>query len=147
MLDMPKNRVRCIHVEGSGCYGHNGADDVAGHAALFALPLYAVPNIRVENNFSPTMPLRTSALRGLGAHMNVFSIESFMDEIAMAAHVDPVQFRLTHLDDQRPIDVIKLAAKEFGWPRTPRHPRAGVGFAFAKYKNLMAYVVIAVDIR
>ncbi|MFL9897962.1 molybdopterin-dependent oxidoreductase [Paraburkholderia fungorum] len=238
MLDMPKNRVRCIHVEGSGCYGHNGADDVAAHAALFArampgrpvrvvwmrdqehtwepytpamvtevsaslntsgrivdwqyalwssshnerivnagrlmpatqlerpfvsapsvpmvqpegggdrnaIPLYAVPNIRVENNFSPTMPLRTSALRGLGAHMNVFSIESFMDELAMAAHVDPVQFRLSHLDDQRAIDVIKLAAKKFGWPRAPRHPRAGVGFAFAKYKNLMAYVAIAVEI-
>lgn len=92
------------------------------------------------------MPLRTSALRGLGAHMNVFSIESFMDELAMTAHVDPVEFRLTHLDDPRAIDVIKLAAKEFGWPRPPRQPHGGVGFAFAKYKNLMAYVAIAVEI-
>ena len=36
MLDVAKERVRCIHVEGAGCYGHNGADDVAADAALLA---------------------------------------------------------------------------------------------------------------
>ena len=35
-MGLPKERVRCIHVEGSGCYGHNGADDVAADAALLA---------------------------------------------------------------------------------------------------------------
>lgn len=69
-----------------------------------------------------------------------------MDKLAMTAHVDPVQFRRNHLDDPRAIDVIKLAAKEFGRPRGPRKPQGGVGFAFAKYKNLMAYVAIAVEI-
>ena len=45
----------------------------------------------------PQMPLRVSALRGLGAYINVFSIESFMDELADAAKADPVEFRLKHL--------------------------------------------------
>jgi len=76
----------------------------------------------------------------------VFAIESFMDELAFAAHMDPVEFRLKHLQDPRAQDVIRLAAKQFGWPRPPRRPDRGVGFAFAKYKNLMAYVALAVEI-
>ncbi len=44
-----------------------------------ALPL---PNARVVHHFVPAMPMRVSALRALGAYMNVFSIESFMDELA-----------------------------------------------------------------
>ena len=35
-LKMPASAMRCIHAEGSGCYGHNGADDVALDAALLA---------------------------------------------------------------------------------------------------------------
>jgi CO/xanthine dehydrogenase Mo-binding subunit len=238
MLSMPKDKVRCVHVEGSGCYGHNGADDVAAHAALVAremdgqpvrvqwmreqehtwdhytpamvtevsasldagggivdwhytlwssshnerivnagrlipaqmlekpfvpapsvpmvqpegggdrnaIPLYTVPNMQVMNNFSPTMPLHSSAMRSLGAHMNIYTIESFMDELATAAGADPVAFRLKHMQDLRARDVIKLAAEKFGWPRPPRRLNHGVGFAFARYKNLMAYVAIAVEV-
>ena len=98
------------------------------------------------NNFSPTMPLHTSAMRSLGAHTNVFAIESFMDELAFAAHTDPVEFRLKHLQVPRAQDVIRLAAKEFGWPRPPRQANHGVRFAFGKYTNLMAYVAIAVEL-
>src|SRR5262249_16198074 len=43
MLGMPKEQVRCIHAEGSGCYGHNGADDAAGDAALLARALPGRP--------------------------------------------------------------------------------------------------------
>ena len=238
MLSMPKASVRCIHTEGSGCYGHNGADDAAAHAALIAaampgkpirvqwmreqehtwdhftpamvtevsasldangrivdwnyalwssshnerivnagrllparmleppfvpapstpmlqpeggadrnaIPLYALPNQHIVNNFSPTMPLQTSAMRSLGAHTNVWAIESFMDELAHAAGVDPVEFRLRHMEDHRALQVIKLAATHFGWPRPPRARNRGVGFAFGKYKNLMAYVAIAVEV-
>jgi len=42
-------------------------------------------------------PVRTSALRSLGAYANVFAIESFMDELAAAAGIDPVAFRLAHI--------------------------------------------------
>ena len=76
-----------------------------------AIPLYALPNARVVHHFVPDMPLRVSALRALGAYMNVFSIESFMDELAAAAGADPVAFRLRHLEDAR--------ARDGGRPRRP----------------------------
>jgi CO/xanthine dehydrogenase Mo-binding subunit len=97
------------------------------------------------------MPIRVSAMRSLGAYQNIFTIESFMDELALAAQLDPVEFRLRHLDDPRARDVIQLAAKQFDWDAAtragaPRKPGQGVGFAFAQYKNLMAYFAIAVEV-
>jgi nicotinate dehydrogenase subunit B len=103
----------------------------------------------VQEHFLPDMPIRVSAMRSLGAYMNVFAIESFMDELATSAHVDPVEFRLRHLDDPRARDVIHRAANRFGWKAAraaARQPGHGVGFAFAMYKNLMAYCAIAVEV-
>ena len=80
-----------------------------------AIPLYDLPNVRVVHDFVPAMPLRISAMRGLGAYMNVFSIESFMDELAAASGQDPVAFRLRHMTDARARAVIALAAERDGW--------------------------------
>jgi len=244
MLRMPKEQVRCIHVEGSGCYGHNGSDDAAADAALLAralpgrpvrvqwmreqehawepfgpamvvkvkasldaagsiadwdyavwsnthsgrpgpagallaardldnpfpqpppkpipmpegggdrnsIPLYQLPSAHVVYHFLPTMPLRVSALRALGAPMNIFAIESFMDELAAAAGADPVAFRLTHLKDERAREVISAAADRFGWAQRPRDAASrssghGFGFAFARYKNLAAYCALACEVE
>jgi CO/xanthine dehydrogenase Mo-binding subunit len=91
------------------------------------------------------MPLRVSALRALGAYVNVFSIESFMDELALAAGADPVEFRLRHLDDSRARDVITTAAERFGWTNFKKTSGRVRCFAFARYKNLAAYCAIAVE--
>jgi CO/xanthine dehydrogenase Mo-binding subunit len=240
MLRMPPASVRCIHVEGSGCYGHNGADDAAADAALIAralpgvpirvqwtreqehawepfgpamvtklkasldgegkisdwnfevwsnthsmrpggagsmlaaqhmaqpfappapkplplpegggdrnaIPIYKFPNAKVVHHFIPAMPLRISAMRALGAYHNVFSIESFMDELAAAAGADPVEFRLKHLEDSRGRDVITKAAEAFGWRKGQKAPQdRGFGFAFARYKNLAAYCAIATEVE
>ena len=77
------------------------------------------------SHFLPAMPLRVSALRSLGAYMNVFSIEGFMDELAEAAGMDPVEFRLKHLDDVRARDAIVLARERFGWASFQRRPGRG----------------------
>lgn len=238
MLGMSPADVRCIHAEGSGCYGHNAADDAAADAAVIAkafpgrpvrlqlmreqehtwepygpammtrakasldvtgsivdwtyevrsnthatrppnagnllaarflgkpfaqpapkplplpegggdrnaIPLYAFPNARVVHQFVPAMPLRVSALRGLGAYMNVFTIESMMDELAAAAKADPVAFRLRHMPDTRARDVIELAAAKYGWSDRRRTRDRGHGFAFARYKNLGAYAALAVEV-
>jgi nicotinate dehydrogenase subunit B len=237
LLRMPPEQVRCIHVQASGCYGHNGADDVAGDAVLIARavpgrpvrvqwmredehtnepygaamiaevegavdadgkivdwdygvwsnthnrrptvgglmlqnaalpeplpvpppapipmpegggernsnPIYTFPNARVVSHFIPEMPVRISALRSLGAYLNVFAIESFMDELAESAGVDPVAFRLQHLQDDRAKAVIALAAEKFGWSAGTRGE--GRGFAFARYKNLGAYCAVALTLR
>lgn len=240
MLRVPPASVRLIHVEGSGCYGHNGADDAAADAALIAralpglpvrvqwtreqehawepygpamvtklkasldgsgriadwhfevfsnthsmrpggagsmlaaqhmaqpfalpapkplplpegggdrnaIPIYNFPNAHVVHHFIPAMPIRISAMRALGAYHNVFSIESFMDELAVLAGADPVEFRLKHLDDPRGRDVIEKAAQGFGWKRDQKAPPdRGYGFAFARYKNLAAYCAIASEVE
>jgi CO/xanthine dehydrogenase Mo-binding subunit len=112
-----------------------------------AIPYYLLPNARVVNHFQPQAPLRTSALRSLGAYCNVFSIESFMDELAHAAGADPVAFRLAHLDDARAIEVVRTAARRFGWDAYARTPRRGRGFAFARYKNLAAFCALALEVE
>jgi nicotinate dehydrogenase subunit B len=237
LLHEPPENVRCIHAEGAGCYGHNGADDVAGDAALLAralpgrpvrvqwmredehmwepysppmvtgvrasldangsivdwqyelwsnthnarpgkagdllagrfleqpftpsppqpgsqpdglgdrnsIPLYVLPKAKVIYHFLPDMWLRVSALRSLGAYANVFSIESFMDELALAAGADPVAFRLKHLTDQRARAVVQLAADQFGWNSFQRRPGRGRGFAFARYKNQAGYAAFACE--
>jgi CO/xanthine dehydrogenase Mo-binding subunit len=239
LTQLPPEKVRCIQVEGSGCYGHNGADDVGADAALLAMaspgrpvrvqwmreqehswepygsamitqaraalgsdgriaawdytvrscthatrpgpagnllpawlrsqpiaqpapkplplpeggghrnaaPYYAIPAARVVYDFVPAMPIRVSALRGLGAYMNIFSIESFMDELAEATRADPVEFRLRHLDDPRAQQVVKTAAERFGWERYSKQSGRGRGFAFARYKNLAAYLALAVEVE
>ena len=238
LLDMPDAQVRCIHVEGSGCYGHNGADDAAADAAVIAravpgqavrlqwmreqengweplgpamvsevkasldaagrivdwdyavwsnthstrpgnagsllagrllaqpftppppkpipmpegggdrnsIPIYVLPSARVVYHFIPQMPLRVSAMRALGGYMNVFSIESFMDELASAAGADPVAFRLRHLDDPRAKAVVSRAAEGFGWGGMKPARGHGFGFAFARYKNLAGYCAVAVEV-
>jgi CO/xanthine dehydrogenase Mo-binding subunit len=237
MLGMPEEKVRLIHAEGAGCYGHNGADDAAADAALLAthlpgrpvrvqwmreqelawepfgaamlvrvrasldsggriadwdyavwsnthstrpgtggsllagqqakglplppprpipqpegggdrnaIPLYALPRARVTSHFLADMPVRVSALRSLGAYMNVFAVESFMDELAAAAGADPVDFRLAHLEDARARDVVRTAAQRFGWRKgAAAGSGVGQGFAFARYKNLAAYCAIACE--
>jgi nicotinate dehydrogenase subunit B len=113
-----------------------------------AIPLYNLPRAKVVHHFIPDMPLRVSALRSLGGYMNVFSIESFMDELSSAAHADPVAFRLAHLDDPRARDVIHAAAEKFGWASRPKGGNGqGCGFSFARYKNLAAYCAIAVQLE
>jgi CO/xanthine dehydrogenase Mo-binding subunit len=113
-----------------------------------AIPLYTFPNAKVVHHFIPEMPLRISAMRSLGAYHNVFSIESFMDELASLAGADPVEFRLSHLDDPRGREVIAKAAEGFGWIKDQKPPRdRGFGFAFARYKNLAAYCAIASEVE
>jgi CO/xanthine dehydrogenase Mo-binding subunit len=240
-LDMPPAAIRCIHAEGSGCYGHNGADDVALDAALLAratggrpvrlqwmredefawepygpamimrgsaalkdgrivdwnydvwsnthgtrpgdpdgvnllaswylekpkqpgppragaqpagagdrnaIPLYDLPRTRIVSHLIKDMPLRVSALRTLGAYANVFAIESFMDELALAAKIDPVEFRLAHLKDPRGRAVIEAVAKAADWkPGEKGSGTRGRGIAFAKYKTLATYVAVIVDLE
>ena len=66
----------------------------AGGGDRNAMPLYDFPHQHVVNHLIKEMPLRVSALRTLGAYANVFALESFMDELALAAGADPVAFRL-----------------------------------------------------
>lgn len=245
VLGLAEENVRVIHMEGAGCYGHNGADDAALDAALLARalpgrpvslkwtragehawepygpamviqmqasldesgqvidwhhdvwsaahlgrsrsgpgvsgllaarhlaepfsppaagpalfthggghrnadPLYNFPRKRIVKHYVPDSPLRTSSLRSLGAYANVFAIESFVDELAHAAGVDPVAFRLKHLADERARAVVEAAADKTGWQAVKRSREdgrlRGRGLAFAQYKNRQCYAAVVVEL-
>ncbi len=47
LVKLPEDQIRCIHMEGPGCYGHNGADDAGGDAAILAMAFPGRP-VRVQ---------------------------------------------------------------------------------------------------
>jgi CO/xanthine dehydrogenase Mo-binding subunit len=111
-----------------------------------AIPLYDFPAWTIESHRLLTMPVRTSALRTLGAQGNVFAIESCLDEIAALRGEDPVAFRLRHLKDERAKDVIRAAARRASWKPAPKSG-AGYGLGFARYKNTGAYCAAIAEIE
>jgi CO/xanthine dehydrogenase Mo-binding subunit len=239
ILDLPEENIVVRHVEGAGCYGHNGADDAALDAALLArgasgrpvrvqwsredefawepygpamlvsleaqldagggivtwrhdlwsnghtrrpgragkpvlaaaahlaapfelappsnpplpaggadrnaIPIYEVPDLLVMNHYVREAPLNVSSLRSLGGFGNVFAIESFMDELAAAAGIDPVAFRMKHLKDQRGKAVIAEAMRKAGPYRKAENRGRGIGFA--KYKNIGAYCAVVAEVE
>nr|WP_326539124.1 molybdopterin cofactor-binding domain-containing protein [Pseudorhodoferax sp.] len=105
-----------------------------------AVPPYAYANLRVAaNDMAPL--LRASWLRGVSALPNSFAHESYIDELATAAGVDPVEYRLRHLPDTRAAELVRATAAKAGWkPHTAPQQQAadgelvrGQGFAYARY--------------
>lgn len=114
-----------------------------GGADRNGIPLYAFANLQVNKHLVTDVPLRVSALRGLGAYANVFAIESFMDELALRAGVDPLDYRLRHLQDERAIALLQRLAEMTGWYQRPASTAAdGWGLGFARFKNRSSYTGI-----
>jgi len=240
MLGLEPSKVRCQHMQGAGCYGHNMADDAAADAALLAvtvpgkpvrlqytreqehkwepygsamviqtkagvdanghvldwdmqiwstphgtrpggepgnllsarylekpfaqpvptnggppnfaadrngIALYDFAGHKVLTHFITDMPVRVSSTRGLGAYANVFAIESFMDELALAANMDPLAYRLRFLKDERARDTLQKAAEKFGWDSWKKTPNRGRGIGFARYKNIAGYCAVALEVE
>lgn len=239
-----KDAIVVRHVEGSGCYGHNGADDVAFDAVMMAMacpgqpvrvqwtradelshspfgpahlvelqarldedgnithwkheawsngyssrpgrsrtpsllaaseraastplplpinppvpagggaernaePRYTLPNLELVHHRLTVMPIRTSAMRALGAYVNVFAIESFMDELAASRGEDPLAFRRRHLQDPRALAVLdEVVARSTWWRQRAQEPDGiGHGLAWAKYKNSGAWCAALVRVQ
>jgi nicotinate dehydrogenase subunit B len=122
-------------------------DARGGGATRNSVALYDVPQ-RVIHRFIPHLPVRTSSMRGLGAFANVFAIESFVDELAEAAGIDPVRYRLMLMSDPRARNVIETAAAMASW-KDDAETGAGraKGMAFSRYKNRAAYLALVVEIE
>ncbi|HTE46770.1 MAG TPA: molybdopterin cofactor-binding domain-containing protein [Gemmatimonadaceae bacterium] len=113
---------------------------------------YSTGATRVVAHLLQSSPIRTSSMRGLGSPQNSFANESFMDEVAIAAGADPVDFRVRHLTDPRAIAVVRAVARLAGW--TTRAPQSkeklanahGRGVAFVQYEGTEAYVAAIVDV-
>ncbi|HVZ50940.1 MAG TPA: molybdopterin cofactor-binding domain-containing protein [Pseudolabrys sp.] len=240
-LGIAADKISVHHVQGSGCYGHNGADDAAADAAIIALqkpgvpirvrwrreeefvfepktpamvvkvralldesgkpsdwtqeiwspthnlrpgaggnllgalalpnppaapppgdvpeangggatrngePLYAIPAKRILHHLVTETPVRTSALRGLGAMPNVFALECAIDELAERAGIDPVAYRLSITSDPRARAVIEKVSAMATWDaQAPAGTGVGRGIAFARYKNKAAYSAVVVELQ
>ena len=242
VLGMPNAQVDVVHMPGAGCYGHNGADDVALDAALVAravagapvklqwmrddefawapfgpgmamrveaalasdgkivdwsydvwsnshamrpgqaggvnllaawdlstpfaksppphipqpfgdgdrnaVPSYELSRKEIRNHLLLDAPVRNGSFRTLGAHGNIFAIESFMDELADAAGIDPLAFRLAHLRDPRAQAVLQAVADKAGWtPGKKGDGRNGRGIAYCRYKSIGMYAAVVVDVK
>src|SRR5947207_3056575 len=105
-----------------------------------AVPPYDYDHMRVVANDMPPI-VRASWMRGVSALPNTFAHESYIDELATEAGVDPIEYRLRYLKDQRAINLVNAVAERAGW--TPRPVRQqpvaegdivrGRGFAYALY--------------
>jgi nicotinate dehydrogenase subunit B len=240
MFELPVEDVRCIYVEGSGCYGRNGHEDAAADAALLAksvgrpvraqwsradehgwdpkgpptlidlragmdgtgtviawdseffipqqtpnaffVPLiaatlsekpaddsiapgnifqnsnipYKFANVRTVCHRLETTPLRPSWIRTPGRMQNTFANECFLDELAAAAGVDPIEFRLKYLDpnDKRGIEVLDRVAKLAKWDKRPS-PKGGQsgdlvkgrGVSYCKYELVRTYIAAVAEVE
>jgi nicotinate dehydrogenase subunit B len=103
---------------------------------------YSFPHQRVTMHWISDSILRASSFRSLGGSANTFANESFMDELAVTARADPMEFRLRHLKDPRGREVLEAAARQIHWG-APLGPGEGRGIAYAQYENEEAYVATA----
>ena len=109
-------------------------------------PAYAFAHKRLVKNLVPDLPHRTSAMRCLGAAVNVFAIESAMDDLARLAGRDPIAFRIAHLRDDRACKLLlRLREQLSHWPDPGG--TTGRGIAYAQYKNQMTRVAVAVELE
>ena len=235
MLGLQPDDVRCIYIEGSGCYGRNGHEDAAADAALLAretgLPVrvqwmrqdehgwdpkgppvlydyrgaigdkgivlaweseaflpdrpkefavtllpaelaglprdeahpgnihqslaipYTIPNIKATAHWLAETPFRASWIRTPGRLQNTYANESFVDELAAAVGMDPLDFRLRNLNDPRGVELLQRLAKLANWPsRTGRVQQAGDvvkgrGVSYVKYELVRTYVGVVADVE
>jgi nicotinate dehydrogenase subunit B len=234
MLGMKPEDVRCVYVEGSGCYGRNGHEDAAADAALLAretgrpvrvqwsradehgwdpkgpptlldcragldvngnivaweseafipdrpktfevtlvaadlagLPKddafpgnihqslgipYTIPNVKATVHWLAETPFKPSWIRTPGRMQNTFANESFMDECAAAAGVDPVEYRRPRLNDARGLECVERCARLANWtprggrPRETGEVARGRGFSYIKYELSRTYVAAVADV-
>jgi CO/xanthine dehydrogenase Mo-binding subunit len=110
--------------------------------------------VTVPGTTTPAAPLtwllpRSSALRSLGGLSNSFANESFMDEMASAAHADPLAFRLDYVSgDPRATAVLRAMAKQAGWEKGISNPGPGRGrgISYLRYENNLTYVAAYAEV-
>ena len=129
----------------------NVAPAAGAGAERNSVPPYRASRIHVLANRVLGLPMRTSALRALGAHANVFAAESMLDEVAHVVQRDPLAYRLSLLDDPRARDVLQAVATASRWDAQrdalAQQEGMGLGVAYARYKNKGAYCAVVAQVH
>jgi isoquinoline 1-oxidoreductase len=116
-------------------------------------PFYSIPHHRVlsmggwggRSGGGSVHPFGVGAWRGPGSNTNVFAIESHIDVLAEMAGMDPLQFRIHNLDDERMKRVLEAASKQFG--RTFSKAPSGKGYGLACTDYLGTYVATMAEVK
>jgi len=148
----PQGERALLGPESAGLAQGHGQN--AGAMTLNTDPPYATANLRVVAHSLKDTPLRLSNLRAPGKIANVFAVESFTDELAVAAAMDAAAFRRRALTDPRAIAVLERALAMIEWqPRPSPNPKAAVGnlhvgrgVAYMRYKQAENYVAMAMEV-
>jgi CO/xanthine dehydrogenase Mo-binding subunit len=111
-------------------------------------PPYAADNVEVLVHWLKDSPLRPSNIRAPGKIANSWAVESFVDDLALKAGKDPLEFRLAGLSNPRAIEVLKRTGELLGWrPRTaPNRGGTGQGVSFVHYKHNETLVGIGMEV-
>ncbi|MGB8062917.1 MAG: molybdopterin cofactor-binding domain-containing protein [Candidatus Sulfotelmatobacter sp.] len=108
-------------------------------------PYYEIPNQRIVFH-AVKSPLRQGSYRALAATANHFARESHMDELAHTVKMDPLEFRLKNLKDERLRAVFQAAAKQFGWGQSKSQGQGfGMGGGYEKLGNIATFAEVKVD--
>jgi len=117
-------------------------------------PPYPANAIKVSAHWLGPAPLRPSNIRAPGKVANCFAVESFVDELAAKAKLDPLAFRLRDLASPRGAEVLRRVAQLIGWQARPSpaatsrgNLAAGRGLAYIHYKNSETYVALAMEVE
>ncbi len=145
-LDAEGRIVAWRYDEHTNVHTSSGFDPkyAAGSHGRNAVPPYRIPHVNVVLHMEPT-PLRTANFRSLAAAENVFAIESFIDELALASRQEPLAFRLRHIDDPRLRRVLERVAERSGWGR-PLASGRGRGLASTIYHGTYVAQVAEVEV-
>ena len=237
-LDLPRDKVHAVYLDGAGCYGMNGHDDATVEAAMLSQavgkpvrvqwsreeelgwdpkgppqllelqgtltpdgridawqtemwlpratanlewvpllsplaaglkqpvgqstglvtqngdPSYPIANVKVAVHWLGAAPLRPSNIRAPGKVANCFAVESFVDELAAKAKIDPLQFRLRDITNPRGREVLERMAKLMAWsprasPNPPSRARlvSGRGMAYIHYKQNETMVAVGMEVE
>ena len=238
MFSLPVEKVRCIYLEGAGCYGRNGHEDAAADAALlakavgkpvrvqwsradehgwdpkgpptlmdmrasmdaqgnvtawegdfympqqtpggFLVPLvaatlsgmpaaehiapgnvfqnsaiqYKFANVKTVCKRLETTPLRPSWIRTPGRMQNTYANECFVDELAAAANMDPLEFRRKYLDDKRGLELLDRLTVLAKWEKRPSPQKSasgdvvkGRGISYVKYELVRTYIGAVAEVE
>jgi CO/xanthine dehydrogenase Mo-binding subunit len=95
-------------------------------------------------------PMRTAHLRAPQEMQTRFAQECFVDEVALASQMDPLAFRLKHIQDPREKDILEAVAKKFGWESNYKPTKSGnisTGRGIALYNGYQSYAAVACEVE
>ena len=114
---------------------------------------YVLPNVRTVAHRLEQTPFRPSWIRTPGRMQNTFANESFMDELAAAAGIDPLEYRLRYLKDPRGVELLERLAELAKWEKRPSPQRQagdvvrGRGLSYVKYELARTYIGAVAEVE